>query len=133
MIRTITQPKSMANESDIMLFYLNLERVQWPEGNFALLSTIYGCPGSDPQYWLSGYLSIPSTFTSEPVITWSSNVHLQGPYTSRQARLPFCIKDEVFGNRRVHAWPRGTYCIIKVGDACPHGRSFNNRPKLCNI
>ena len=105
----------------VQAMYLCVDETLWPEGNFAILETVYGCPDSGNQEWLSAYIDVMSTNQSLPGSTWSPRLHMSGPYDEHSLSINLCVKGRLFGRRRDTPWPAGEYCIINSGDGCLTG------------
>ena len=97
---------------------------EWPEGNFALPESVYGCPDSEHSDWLRYSLTIQTTDQSWPNNTWSQTLKLRGPLADHLATVNFCVKSTQFGSARNAPWPPGIYCLLDAGSGCLSGSLF---------
>ena len=106
------------------------ELSRWPEGNFALLSSIHGCPFTSAFPWKHAHV----TFRRKPVSNGrnfqSSQNHFRGPSGEYEFSLHLCIKYELLnGNTQSQRkWPQGNYCIFAVDNQCPVGKKSLTNP-----
>lgn len=104
----------------------------WPEGNYALPTSIYGC--NDPEFdqWQHGYINISFM---EPVLLFErskGHIHIEtpslllGPYGPRSLQLNFCVKvsEEADPHAQVATeWPPGQYAVYGSEKGCPKGKT----------
>ncbi|VDI65084.1 Hypothetical predicted protein [Mytilus galloprovincialis] len=103
-----------------------MKLTQWPGGNYALHTSMFGCPEDVDYGWMSGYVNmtlLPKSrnmfwndldwFTFEP--------HILGPYTQQAIQINFCIMNSTTTATADNPWPAGNYCIYKASDICPIG------------
>ena len=102
----------------------------WPDGDYSIPMSVYGCGNMAENQWLTGYLNISFKY---PVI-WQSSRNadnnrrppslLLGPHGQFSYQLNFCTKHL---NRTakipdpLSAWPRGNYSIFGSRRGCPAG------------
>ncbi|KAL8570787.1 hypothetical protein ACOMHN_006937 [Nucella lapillus] len=87
----------------------------WPNGPFALLSSISGCPGNNEfvtgswQHQGAGDNAVSDGFL------------LAGTFDTSIFRYQFCTKEHSSSSDSAHVWDKGQYCILRVGGVCPDG------------
>ena len=99
----------------------------WPEGTYGLPQAEHtstnrnGCPHPDTCNftWLDDGFVFFDTRDTNPHNYFSIPLNLFGLYDSN-IEMHFCIKNTSSGCEGSRAWPKGCYCIFKVG-ACPAG------------
>lgn len=97
----------------------------WPEGTYALLTPDSGCPNNVGAQWSSGYSKFHTESTDRNYDQTSVPSHLKLPTLERLGinnfvYLYFCVSPTLSPGAD---WPRGAYCINRVGPACPGGFS----------
>ena len=105
----------------------------WPEGDYSIPTSVYGCGDVETNKWLTGYLNISFKYP----ITWKMSSSreayirklsmLLGPHGHHSYQLNFCTK--VLGGRaqsasRLSVWPKGDYSIFGSRRGCPAGKAF---------
>ena len=112
---------------------------RWPDGDYALPLSTFGCPNQAINAWKYGYMNI--SFWQEfelfvPTIGtlgWSASkgslqlFELLGPYGSHSIQLNFCGRVSGNGSDQT-LWPTGEYGIYGTERNCPSGKIT-----LCNI
>ena len=109
--------------------FLEYDWRRWPDGNYAVLSSVYGCPDPDVNRWEHGYMNIsfrdPHNLQQpalEDIMNHNSSM-LLGPNSQNRIQLNFCGKITGSDDFSTTAeWPRGKYSIYKTGDTCPSGK-----------
>ena len=117
---------------------------QWPDGDYAIPETVYGCRDQDINHWTKGYINITlivyaSLLESEiGHVSRKDDLFMLGPYGASQFQLDFCVKhrinDEPLHNtpattdwhkkiRETTEWPRGSYSIHQMTKNCPEGKT----------
>lgn len=103
----------------------------WPDGDYALPMSIYGCNDPDFDQWQYGYVNISFV---EPVLMFEEHKGqidmrqpslLLGPYGRHSLQLNFCSK--VSHNVNTHEqvypeWPPGQYAVYGSEKGCPEGK-----------
>ena len=108
--------------------------IRWPDGNYALPMSVYGCPEPDMASWKYGYINISFTERTDLYektlgsIGWNhSFLMLLGPYGPYSYQLNFCMKDpasSTIASTDTPMWPPGKYSIIGTAAGCPEGRDI---------
>ena len=104
--------------------------VPWPEGDYALPMSIYGCSYGDTTNWKYGYMNISfewptHIYTKKAGRHWKSQPSfLLGPYGSHSLQINFCTRVHGVvsstGNTK-QRWPLGQYSIYGTEAGCPGG------------
>ena len=100
------------------------DQSSWPEGDFAILSSVYGCPNTPVFEWKYIYM----TFKHKPGITgfntYSQQYHIQGAAKDHFVSLHFCLKYEskLAEGQNQTKWSEGNYCIFGINNGCPPGK-----------
>ncbi|ELU12964.1 hypothetical protein CAPTEDRAFT_211476, partial [Capitella teleta] len=98
---------------------------RWPEGDYALPLSAYGCPLIDDFTWLQGHV----TFTNDDV-TWSPAFDLRGPLGPNEWTLGFCSKVEAMHLPeklpQQPQWPLAAYCVYRIAHLCPSELKMNH-------
>lgn len=93
----------------------------WPEGSYGLLTPDSGCPNSIGAQWLDGYRKFHTESTDRNYDQVSASSHLKPPTLERVDINNFMYQHFCVSNIRSPGadWPRGAYCINRVGGICP--------------
>ncbi|VDI37675.1 Hypothetical predicted protein, partial [Mytilus galloprovincialis] len=113
------------------LIITEIKSTQWPEGTYALHSSMFGCPESSEFGWSTGYINL-TLFDNSRNFIWNDDdpytfePHILGPYTEHAMQMNFCVMESnvtVFDDdsRVNRTWPTGNYCIYRTGVKCPVG------------
>ena len=82
----------------------------WPDGSYALLSAVDGCPDGFTEgnytHWSRGTVSNPTSSV------------LAGDYQRAYNTYTFCVLEN---NSNGGKWPKGSYCIMRKSGTCPEG------------
>lgn len=95
----------------------------WPEGTFGLVSPDSGCPESYGFSWDEGSITFhTSTDFNDDYVSKSSHFKLPVFLTGHEkfVRWHYCSKRDAVPNMP-RMWPKGAYCINRVGGSCPYG------------
>ncbi|XP_055901705.1 uncharacterized protein LOC106064172 [Biomphalaria glabrata] len=126
-----TQSSFFKNQIDDDQYYLDAliqwsnNTEKWPDGSYALLKPVSGCPRGDSENWSTGDKMIQSESTSDiHSLKNSEKSHLSRPLfkTVDQVNyviLRYCVKTTSTLVNQV-SWPSGSYCINKKL-SCPLG------------
>lgn len=95
--------------------------VLWPEGSFALIEQIFGCPNHMNDQWNPLVIQFDIANSSAASIQWSASPHFKGPYSQTRLDLHLCVKKPEYGSWRATPWPAGSYCIFSPSNDCPKG------------
>jgi len=107
----------------------------WPQGEYALPASMYGCPEMD---WELRYINL--TLPSKSIdMFWRSSgtcyiydrgerfifnhtkdLHILGPYSERNIQLNFCVRGNDEVPNRISDL-RGNFCIYKMEGNCSSG------------
>ena len=108
---------------------------RWPDGDYAILESIYGCPDPDVNIWEHGYMNIsfeqPHNLQQpglEDILDHNSS-KLLGPLSQNRIQLNFCARVANTLNApstTTSEWPRGKYSVYRTGNDCPEGRILRN-------
>ncbi|KAL4235446.1 hypothetical protein ACF0H5_007082 [Mactra antiquata] len=96
----------------------------WPDDNFALPETVFGCPEEDVISWrkISVHLKAKNISVSSDPLTerqsWPAIPHYRGPLHDHNVTLHFCMKRKT-SDESVQ-WPYGQYCVYRK-HPCPSG------------
>ena len=111
----------------------------WPEGDYSIPMSVYGCGDMTQNQWSTGYLNISFKY---PVTLHSSRSGetdirmpsmLLGPHGHHSYQLNFCTK--VLGSAtqsvsRLSVWPPGNYSIFCSRRGCPAGMALREHNNL---
>ena len=105
--------------------------MRWPDGDYALPMSIYGCPELGSSDWKYGYMNISFSHKVDlyerklGLVGWNhSFLMLLGPYGPYSYQLNFCTKSsggENSSDSDATRWPAGQYSIYKTNNRCPTG------------
>ena len=113
---------------------------RWPDGDYAMPMSTYGCPDPDINEWKYGYMNISFwhgfelSVPSIGALGWSASngslklFELLGPYGSHSIQLNFCGRfsgnGSISGNGSDQTlWPTGMYGIYGTEQNCPTGKT----------
>ena len=116
---------------------------RWPDGDYSIPMSIYGCPEQEINKWSHGYINFTMDSDSAQLIRYINgekmrhqfwdemNFFLLGPYGKRVIQMNFCSKQTFNGKLKGGEWPRGSYAVFSNdGQSCPYGRF--SCPYFCN-
>lgn len=102
----------------------------WPDDDFALPETLFGCPEPDSDRWKQATVTlvISDNYLPEARHLWPEFPHVRSSLHRRNVSLNFCVKnswEKSIGNdSNRHSgefWPPGNYCFYKE-HPCSEGR-----------
>ena len=103
----------------------------WPDGDYALPMSVYGCPDTNVNKWNYGYMNISIKDNIELFETSIGQVlgngpdwnllELYGPYGLHSIQLNFCTKVNSGNEYNVAEWPSGQYGVYATQSPCPSG------------
>ena len=111
----------------------------WPEGTYSVPQSVYGCPRTDKFAWIESrtILQLDPTTDMTLLHSWSPVYHARGPMGREVLALSFCSKIERYLDERLRAaqlgWPRGSYCIYRMGGTCPRGENISDLIQYCDF
>ena len=123
--------------------YLLLTAKRWPDENYALPMSVYGCPDRAVNDWKYGYINITFnstiTFFEHPRGPLGRNAsdlsltELLGPYGPNSIQLNFCGREKKEKNEEVFDWPSGQYGVYGTNpnQSCPAGTSCTSITFSC--
>ena len=102
----------------------------WPDGDYSIPMSVYGCGDMEENQWLTGYLNISFKYpislhkTSGGETDKRTSSVILGPHGRYSYQLNFCTK--IVGNKtqnpgRLSLWPPGDYSIFGSRRGCPDG------------
>ncbi|XP_065938424.1 uncharacterized protein [Magallana gigas] len=111
----------------------NYEKSLWPDGTYALPTSMFGCPETEAKGWSTSYVNLTLPESSKQQEWNMKNPELKtdviepnilGPYYYRALQMNFCVKTPTYfenreSNRTSAEWPRGQYCIYSFNNTCP--------------
>lgn len=110
--------------------------MRWPDGDYALPMSIYGCPEPGRGDWNYGYMNISFSQRADlyerhlGLVGWNQSfLMLVGPYGPYSYQLNFCTKSSGAGNSSdpdIARWPSGHYSIYGTNNGCPIGELDKN-------
>ena len=118
----------------IYLIDMLLASYRWPDGDYAIPMSTYGCPDPDINEWKYGYMNISFwqgfelSGPSIGALGWSASngslklFELLGPYGSHSIQLNFCGRVSGNGSDQT-LWPTGKYGIYGTEQNCPSGKT----------
>jgi hypothetical protein len=97
----------------------------WPEGSYGLLMPDSGCPNNVGAQWAKGYRRFHTESTDRNYDSVVNLTHLPNPTIERIETDNFMYQYFCVSKERSPgpAWPKGSYCINRVGGGCPTGFS----------
>lgn len=110
----------------------------WPEGTYALPTSIFGCPETAEMGWASAYINLTLPDSAQRQEWNVKNPQLLndiiepdilGPYHYRALQMNFCVKTRTYfeeGDTNSTEWPTGQYCIYSFNNTCPQGKKKNS-------
>ena len=133
--------KHLNGLSGYMRFFSEFAWKQWPDGNYAIPMTVYGCPDQETNNWKHkryGHLLMEqSIYKVDDTVTPSLRydfVNL-GPFDDYEVRMNLCVKqplkkqndiynEDSFEERMLETaeWPPGNYAIYPKTNVCPKGK-----------
>ena len=117
--------------------------MRWPDENYALPMSVYGCPDNAFNDWKYGYINMTFnstlTFFEHPRGRLGRNetdlslTELLGPYGPHSIQLNFCGREKKESSDEVFDWPSGQYGVYgtKPNQSCPIGTSCACIPFYC--
>ncbi|CAG5121228.1 unnamed protein product [Candidula unifasciata] len=95
----------------------------WPQGTYALLMPDSDCPNNAGAVWQTGIVVFHTESTDRNYDEVSTPSHLAPPALQRNGfnnfiTQQFCVSSDLSPGAD---WPRGAYCINRVGNVCPSG------------
>lgn len=95
----------------------------WPGGTYALPMPDSNCPNNMGAQWTTGYRKFHTESTDQNHDQISPSSHLKMPALERVGTNNFvyqyfCVSSSPSSGAD---WPKGSYCINRVGSACPGG------------
>ena len=118
----------------ILIFCLDIESLlrSWPDGDYSLPMSKYGCNDFDTNSWKYGYLNISFEQKVElnelniGAVGWNSSLFILGPFGSYSYQMNFCTKVSgmTTSDKIKKTWPQGRYSIFGSWKGCPSGKLF---------
>ncbi len=109
---------------NVCVFYI-IDYSMWPEGSFSLPQSVYDCPQIDQFHWVRSHVSLRQSNKEPNPYSWSLEYHMRGPFGPNHVAINFCSKLNDFLSKemiqKTPKWPKGSYCIFKLGEQCPTG------------
>jgi hypothetical protein len=110
------------------------KKSMWPEGIYALPTSMFGCPEAEESGWASSFINLTLPDSSQRQ-EWNTKNPLQqnaimepnilGPYQHRAFQMNFCLKTHTHfeeSDTNSTDWPGGQYCIYSFNNTCPQGQ-----------
>lgn len=104
--------------------------VLWPDGDYALPMSVFGCPDPDTNNWQYGYINITFKLTIDLFETSLGRIgnnetdlnflELLGPYGPHSIQLNFCTHEKKDYDET--GWPSGQYGVHGTHNGCPTGK-----------
>ncbi|XP_052271513.1 mucin-3A-like isoform X2 [Dreissena polymorpha] len=94
--------------------------VTWPRGTYGVMKTTLGCPGSQVTWLQGSRFQDTEDISSKNSFTPDITRFLAGSFASNNIQTEFCIKSQPQVSQYDGDWPRGAYCLLKMGN-CPTG------------
>ena len=99
----------------------------WPDGDYSLPMSVYGCNELDSTGWKYGYMNM--SFKDKVEIRELHNVDVKSsnasllldPMGLYSYQLNFCTRVPNQATTTEKAWPQGRYSIFGSYDGCPYG------------
>ena len=110
---------------------------KWPNGNYAIPMSVYGCPDQNLNNWKHNFINI--TYSTSHMLKEATlgkvylkdDLYTLGPFGSHNFQYNFCIKSDSLTNGETNdvsdiihetaEWPNGDYAILRMKGKCPDG------------
>lgn len=109
----------------------------WPNGEYAIPRSVYGCPDNELNNWKYGYMRLifPHRYHldrqqyEEGVGIPQSQEYVLGLVGKNTFQMNFCAKipEDAAGHIDSAEWPGGSYSIYQWATKCPEGRFTRGR------
>ncbi len=99
------------------------DTLRWPNGDYGLLTSAFGCPRIPETTWFKETLTIYSANPMESAAAQRS--YLLGSFSDNLVTLNVCNMRRGFNLPSVTQWGTGDYCLLKVNrdSKCDNGKN----------
>lgn len=93
--------------------------MMWPDGEYAFLKPVTGCPTDVPELWRKELLTLPGALINSSSLSVAENYKMHIELCARSA-VSASLGNLTLPEFRTH-WQPGSYCILRNNKGCPRG------------